>query len=72
MARRIDVRTWQQYQSLRDGGMSRKDAAWKVGISYESATKFDHGEVATPEAERVMRAVKVIETVSEARPFTMP
>lgn len=63
MARTIDARTWQAYAKLRDGGMSRSDAAWKVGISYSSAKSFDRGEVQTAAATKVVRAQRVIDQI---------
>lgn len=53
----IDAGTWLRYQQLRELGASRRKAAAVVGVSYDSATKFDQGLTSTRGAT-VARSVR--------------
>lgn len=59
MGRQIPPKVWAKYERLRGAGVSRSEAASAVGISYQSATRYDSGEIATD-------GVAVVKTIREA------
>ena len=73
MGRAIPAKIWMRYENLREGGMSRRDACKKVGISYASAAAFDRGEITTYATEKLQRAKENLassEDVIPPKPFS--
>lgn len=53
MTKLVTTAAWHQYASWRIAGLSRKDAAQRIGISYAYAFKFDRGALETEAARKV-------------------